>query len=207
MQNPMLELHDGSGSLMATNNNWKDAQQAEIAATGLAPAAETEAAILVTLQPGSYTAIQSGAAGSTGVGLIEVYDLDSLATSSLVNISTRGLVQTGDNALIAGCSVAGDSGPNHVLVRALGPSLAPLGVTKVLPDPIVTLCDSNGNVMTSNDNWKDSQQTAIQNSGLQPPSDLDAAILVTLTAGNYTAIVTDKNGHTGVALVEVYVTR
>ena len=207
MQNPTLELHDGSGSLITTNDNWKDTQQAEITATQLAPPADAEAAILATLQPGAYTAIQTGAGGGTGVGLIEVYDVDPLAASRLTNISTRGLVQTGNNALIGGCSLAGGSGSNEVVIRALGPSLVPLGVNNALPDPVVTLYDSNANVITANDNWKDSQQTAIENTGLQPPNDLDAAILVTLPAGNYTAIVTEKNGSTGVGLVEVYATQ
>ncbi len=207
MQNPTLELHDGSGSLIATNDDWKDTQQAEIAATQLAPPADAEAAILATLQPGAYTAIQTGAGGGTGVGLIEVYDVDPLAASRLINISTRGQVQTGNNVLIAGCSLAGGSGSNDVVVRALGPSLVPLGVNNALPDPVVTLYDSNANVITTNDNWKDSQRSVIENLGLQPPNDLDAAILVTLAAGNYTAVVTDKNGSTGVGLVEVYATQ
>jgi len=207
MQNPTLELHDGSGSLITTNDNWKDTQQAEITATQLAPPADVEAAILATLQPGAYTAIQADARGGTGVGLIEIYDVDPLAASRLINISTRGLVQTGNNVLIGGFSLAGGSGSNDVVVRALGPSLAPLGVNNSLTDPVITLYDANANVITANDNWKDSQQSAIENTGLQPPNDLDAAILVTLAAGNYTAIVTDKSGSTGVALVEVYVTQ
>ena len=207
MQDPTLELHDGSGSLIATNDNWKDAQQAEIAATQLAPPADAEAAILATLQPGDYTAIQAGAGGGTGVGLIEVYDVDPLAASRLINISTRGMVETGHNVLIAGCSLAGSPGSNDVVVRALGPSLVPLGVNNALAEPVVTLYDSNANVIAANDNWKDSQQSVIENTGLQPPNDLDAAILVRLAAGNYTAIVTDKTGGTGVALVEVYATQ
>jgi hypothetical protein len=206
MQNPTLELHDSSGSLITTNDNWKDTQQAEITATQLAPPADVEAAILATLQPGAYTAIQRDARGGTGVGLIEIYDVDPLAVSRLINISTRGLVQTGNNVLIGGFSLAAGSGSNNVVVRALGPSLAPLGVNNALPDPVVTLYDSNANVITANDNWKDSQSSAIENTGLQPPNDLDAAILVTLAAGNYTAIVTGKGGSTGVALVEVYAT-
>ena len=127
-----------------------------------------------------------------------------MSSTRLINISTRGLVQTGDNVLIGGFSLAGGSGSNDVVVRALGPSLAPLGVNNALPDPVVTLYDSNANVITANDNWKDSQRSVIENIGLQPPSNLDAAILVTLAAGNYTAIVTGKSGSTGVALVEVY---
>ena len=166
MQNPTLELHDASGSLITTNDNWKDTQQAEITATQLAPPADVEAAILATLQPGAYTAIQTGARGGTGVGLIEIYDVDPLAASRLINISTRGLVQTGNNVLIGGFSLAGGSGANDVILRALGPSLVPLGVNKALPDPVLTLYDANANVITANDNWKDSQQRAIENTGL-----------------------------------------
>ena len=206
MQDPRLELHDSSGSLIATNDNWKDTQQAQITATQLAPPEDAEAAILATLRPGTYTAIQTGAGGGTGAGLIEVYDVDPLAASRLINISTRGLVQGGNHVLIAGCSLAGGSGSNEIVIRALGPSLVPLGVNNALPDPVVTLYDSNANAITANDNWKDSQQSAIENTGLQPPNDLDAAILATLPTGNYTAIVTDKNGSTGVGLVEVYAT-
>jgi hypothetical protein len=207
MQNPTLELHDGSGSLITTNDNWKDTQRAEITGTQLAPPADAEAAILANLQPGAYTAIQTGAGGGTGVGLIEVYDVDPLAASRLINISTRGLVQTGNNVLIAGCSLAGDSASNDVVVRALGPSLVPLGVNNALRDPVLALYDSNANVITADDNWKDSQQREIADTGLQPPNDLDAAISATLAAGNYTAVVTGKNGSTGVALVEVYATQ
>ena len=166
MQNPTLELHDGSGSLITTNDNWKDTQQAEFTATQLAPPADVEAAILATLQPGAYTAIQADARGGTGVGLIEIYDVDPLAASRLINISTRGLVQTGNNVLIGGFSLAGGSGANDVILRALGPSLVPLGVNKALPDPVLTLYDANANVITANDNWKDSQQRAIENTGL-----------------------------------------
>jgi hypothetical protein len=130
-----------------------------------------------------------------------------MSSTRLINISTRGLVETGNNVLIAGCSLAGASGSNDVVVRALGPSLVPLGVNNALADRVITLYDSNANVIAANDNWKDTQRTAIENTGLQPPNDLDAAILVRLAAGDYTAIVTGKNGRSGVALVEVYATQ
>ena len=123
LQNPTLELHDSSGSLIARNDHWKNTQAAAIAATGLAPPNDSESAILATLQPGSYTVVQAGANGGTGEGLLEIYDLDPVAASTLVNMSTRGLVQPGNGALIAGCAVDGGSGANNVLVRALGPSL------------------------------------------------------------------------------------
>jgi hypothetical protein len=207
MQNPTLELHDSSGSLIATNDDWKNTQQAAIAATRLEPANDSESAILATLQPGSYTVVQTGGSGGTGAGLLEIYNLDPVATSTLVNMSTRGRVLPGNGALIAGCSVDGGSGAKNVLVRALGPSLTARGVNGALADPILTLYDGNGNVITANDNWKDSQQEAIEDSALQPPDDFEAAIFTTLTTGSYTAIVTGKNGNNGIALLEVYATQ
>jgi len=204
LQDPVLELHDATGAVVISNDDWKVPQEAAIAATGLAPLDDRESAILLTLQPGSYTAIESGKSGTTGVGLIELYDLDAVANAHLSNISTRGFVQTGANVMIGGFIVSGANGSVNLVVRALGPSLAQFGVPNPLADPRLGLYDGNGTLMMSNDNWKDSQQTALENSGFQPPNDLDSAILVTLPTGNYTAIVSGKNGGTGVGLVEIY---
>jgi hypothetical protein len=106
--------------------------------------------------------------------------------------------------MIGGFIVNGATGSLDLVVRALGPSLAMFGVPNPLPDPTLGLYDGNGNLITSNNNWKDSQQSEIENSGLQPPNDLDSAIRITVTPGNYTAIVRGNNGSTGVGLVEVY---
>ena len=122
LQDPMLELHDGTGAVLTSNDDWKVPQQAAIEATGLAPPDDRESAILLSLQPGSYTAIESGKNGTTGVGLIEVYDVDVLSASQLSNISTRGLVQTGNNVMIGGFIVSGASGSINLVVRALGPT-------------------------------------------------------------------------------------
>jgi hypothetical protein len=204
LQNPVLELHNGTDAVLIGNDDWKIPQETAIAATGLAPADDHESAILLTLQPGAYTVIESGKNGTSGVGLIEIYDLDAVANAHLSNISTRGFVQNGDNVMIGGFIVSGASGSVNLVVRALGPSLAQFGVPSPLADPRLGLYNGNGTLITWNDNWKDSQQTGIENSGLQPPNNLDSAILVTLPTGNYTAIVTGKNGGTGVGLVEVY---
>jgi hypothetical protein len=204
LQDPVLELHDGNGAVVIGNDDWKIPQETAIAATGLAPLDDRESAILLTLQPGSYTVFELGKNGTSGVGLIEIYDLDALANAHLSNISTRGFVQTGANVMIGGFIVSGASGSVNLVVRALGPSLAQFGVPNPLADPRLGLYDGNGTLIMSNDNWKDSQQAAIENSGFQPPNDLDSAILVTLPTGNYTAIVSGKNGGTGVGLVEVY---
>jgi hypothetical protein len=204
LQDPVLELHDGTGAVVVSNDDWKIPQETAITATGKAPPDDHESAIQLTLQPGSYTVIESGKNGTSGVGLIELYDLDAVANAHLSNISTRGSVQTGANVMIGGFIVSGANGSLNLIVRALGPSLAQFGVPTPLADPNLRLYDSNGTLIRLNDNWKDSQQAAIHNSGFQPPNDLDSAILVTLPTGNYTAIVSGKNGGTGVALVEVY---
>ena len=145
-------------------------------------------AILRTLGPGAYTGIVSGANSTAGIALVEVYDLDSTVDSKLANISTRGLVQTGDDVMIGGIIVQGDT-VTDVLVRALGPSL-PLSGT--LGDPILDLHDANGDLIASNDNWKDTQQTEIAATGIPPTNDAESAILVSLDSGAYTAIVQGK---------------
>jgi len=197
-------LHDGSGAVVVSNDDWKIPQETAIGATGLAPGDDHESAILLILQPGSYTVIESGKNGTTGVGLIELYDLDAAANAHLTNISTRGFVQTGANVMIGGFIVSGANGSLNLIVRALGPSLAQFGVPTPLADPNLRLYDSNGTLIRLNDNCKDTEQTAIENTGFQPPNNLDSAILVTLPTGNYTAIVNGKNGGTGIGLVEVY---
>jgi len=204
LQNPILELHDGTGAVLTSNDDWKLPQQAAVEATGLAPPDDREAAILLSLQPGSYTVIESGKNGTTGNGLIEVYDVDALSASQLSNISTRGLVQTGNNVMIGGFVVSGASGSINLIVRVLGPTLTSFGVPNALSDPTLQLYDGNGTVIAFNNNWKDSQQTQIQNSGRQPPNNLEPAIAVPVSPGNYTAIVRGNNNGTGVGLVEVY---
>ena len=204
LQDPVLELHDSTGAVVISNDDWKIPQETDIAATGKAPPDDHESAILLALQPGSYTVIESGKNGTSGVGLIELYDLDAVANSQLSNISTRGFVQTGANVMIGGFIVCGANGSVNLIVRALGPSLAPFGIPNPLADPLLGLYNANGTLIMSNDNWKDSQQAAIQNSGFHPPNNLDSAIFVTLPTGNYTAIVSGKSGGTGVGLVEVY---
>jgi hypothetical protein len=204
LQDPMLELHDGTGAVLTSNDDWKVPQQAAVEATGLAPPDDREAAILLSLQPGSYTVFESGKNGTTGNGLIEVYDVDVLSASQLSNISTRGRVQTGNNVMIGGFVVSGASGSINLIVRVLGPTLTSLGVPNALSDPTLQLYNGNGTVIAFNNNWKDSQQTQIQNSGRKPPNDLEPAIAVTVSPGNYTAIVRGNNNASGVGLVEVY---
>lgn len=205
LPDPVLELHrtaNGKDSVIATNDNWKTSQQSAIQATGLAPADAQEAAILSTLTPGSYTAILHGKGSATGTGLIEIYDLAVDTGATLANISTRAFVGTDNNALIGGFIVSGSA--EKLIVRAIGPSLAKVGISAALMDPTLELRNANGVLLASNDNWKTSQQAAIQASGLAPSDARESAIVTTLKPGSYTAIVRGKNNTTGVGLVEAY---
>jgi hypothetical protein len=206
LADPFLSLRDGNGNLIWNNDNWKDSQQAAIQATGLAPKNDLESTIVRTLEPGNYTAILSGKNGTTGVGLVEVYDTSGGTSAELTNVSTRGFVGTGDNVLIAGFIASGGNGSTQVLLRGLGPTLAqpPFNVPGVLPDPYLSLHDGNGNVVYTNNNWKDTQQTAIQATGKAPPNELESAIVVTVAAGNYTATLSGIGFGTGIGLLEVY---
>jgi phospholipase/lecithinase/hemolysin len=202
LADPTLSLYQGD-TLIMTNDNWKDSQEAEIEATGIPPMDDPESAIVATLAPGSYTAILSGTNGGTGNGQVEVYDLDTTVNSTLANASTRGFVQTGDNVLIAGF-IVGTGESDTIVVRAIGPSLADMGVADPLLDPTLDLYDANGVILVSDDNWRDSQETLIQSTGLTPTNDAESAIIKSLGPGNYTAVVRGKDDTTGVALVEVY---
>lgn len=201
LANPTLELFD-SGGLLAMNDNWRDTQEAELNVSQLEPSNNLESALLQTLSPGAYTAIVRGANGATGVGLAEVYDLDSAGAAQVVNISTRGQVQGGDGVMIGGLIVTGTD-PVKVVARAIGPSLGNFGVVGALQDPTLELHDTNGNV-TSNDNWRDTQQDELIGDQLAPTDDRESAIAATLTPGAYTLIVSGKNNTTGVALIEFY---
>jgi hypothetical protein len=204
LNDPVLELHDASSALIASNDNWRTSQQAAIVAAGLAPGDDRDSALITTLGPGNYTATVRGANSATGIAIVEVYDLDGgTPTARLGNISTRGHVLTVDNVMIGGFIITG-AGQKNVIVRALGPSLAQHGVANPLLDPTLELHDGSGAVIPSDDNWRDSQQTQIKGTGLAPSDDRESAILRTLSAGNYTAIVRGVNGSTGIALVEVY---
>jgi hypothetical protein len=206
LADPTLQLFDSGGHPFWFNDNWKDTQQAQIQATGLTPSNDLESGILQILQPGNYTAILSGKNGTTGVGLVELYDISPGASAELTNVSTRGFVGTGDNVLIAGFIASGGNGSTEVVVRGLGPTLAqpPFSISGTLADPVVTLVDSNGNVVQTNDNWKNTQQAQISATGKAPPNDLEAAIVAPVSAGNYTAFLSGNSLGTGIGLVEVY---
>jgi hypothetical protein len=201
MLDPTLTLHDSSGAVIGFNDNWgQSANSQEIANSGLPPSTFSESAILMSLSPGSYTAVLGGANQTTGTAVVEVYDLDPSASSKLANISTRAAVQTGDNVLIGGLIVVGQTAAD-VIVRAIGPSLA---VPGAMANPTLELRNADGAVLGFNDDWQTIQQNAIINTGAAPTHDAESAIVTSLSPGSYTAIVRGANGNTGVAVVEVY---
>lgn len=206
LQDPVLELFDGAGEPITSNDDWRLDEPAEIEASTIPPNDDAESAIVRTLAPGNYTAVVSGKAGTTGIGLIEVYDLAQGASSQIANISSRGFVETGDNALIGGFIAGGSVGgtPATVIVRALGPSLGEQGVNGALADPTLELIDANGATVRANDNWKSEQQVELEAIGIQPANEAESALIAVLPAGNYTAVVRGSGETTGVGLVEVY---
>jgi hypothetical protein len=205
MQDTTLELHDAT-SLLGSNDNWKDSQENEIIDTTIPPANLLESAIVATLAPGNYTAIVAGKNGTTGIAVVELYDLgtaslDDSSKAELAQISTRGSVLEGDNVMIGGFIISGSS--TKVIVRAIGPSLNGI-LPGVLQDPLLELHDGSGATIHSNDDWKTDQQQEIIDTTVPPTNDKESAIVATLGPGNYTAIVRGKDNSTGVALVEVY---
>ena len=206
LADPVLELHDHTGASIASNDNWQDSQRTQIINSGFPPSNDLESAVVATLAPGAYTAIVQGKAMTSGTGLVEIFDIDQNANAEITNLSARGFVGTGDDVLIGGgVVISGNTGSAaRVLVRAIGPSLGTMGVVGPLLDPTLSLRDSNGNVIATNDNWKDSQQSEIAGTGLAPVDEQESAIIALLSPGNYTAIVAGNHATTGVALVEFY---
>jgi hypothetical protein len=206
LADPTLEVHGPGAFGTITNNNWRDSQEAQIKADGLAPTNDLEAAIDATLPPGQYTAIVSGNGNPAGICLFEVYDLDTAALSKLANLSTRAFVGTGNNVVIAGFVLGNQAGNDRVIVRGLGPSLAAFGISNTLADPTLELRDENGVLVSSNNDWQDdpAQATQVTAAGLAPSNTKESAIAATLPPGLYTAILAGANNGTGVGTVEVY---
>ena len=213
LADPRLELHNHTGALIASNDNWQTTviggiitgnQVSDIQNSGYAPGDGRESAIIADLPPGNYTAILRGVNNTTGVALVEVYDLSRDLNSILGNLSTRSFVQTGDNVMIGGFILQGTE-PKTVIVRAIGPELTQYGVHNALADPTLELHDGSGALIADNDNWQgDINVNLLKSVGLGPGDARESAIFTVLAPGNYTAIVRGKNNTTGVALVEVY---
>jgi hypothetical protein len=207
LADPTLALFDSSNSQVMSNDDWQEdpVQAAQLTSIGLAPHNPKESAMVSTLQPASYTAILAGKNQTTGVGLVEVYDVGQSATAELANISTRGLVLTGNDVMIGGFILGGNN-DTHVVVRGIGPSLSQIGISPVLPDPTLELRDSNGTLLVTNNNWHDDPLSASELSflGLAPSDDLESGIYISLSPGAFTAILAGAAGGTGVGLVEIY---
>ncbi len=202
LSDPILELRDSSGVLVASNDGWRSSNSAQLLALGLAPTDNREAALIKSLPPGAYSATVRGRGAGQGIALFELYNLER-TEGSLANISTRGRVGKGDQVMIGGFIIGG-SAPAQVMVRAIGPSLAAQGVAGVLQDPVLDLYDSEGTLVSTNDNWRSEQQRAILDSTVAPTDNREAAILTTLAPGGYSAVVRGRNDGEGVALFEVY---
>ena len=208
LADPVIEVHGSSGELLTTNDNWREGTYANEVANTLPPSNDLESALWQVLTPGAYTFVVRGNNDTTGIALFEAYDLDQTVDSQLANISTRGFVETDDNALIGGFIVGGGSGSSNagVLLRALGPSVPG---ASALADPTLEVHDGSGTTIAFNDNWKtrqdgSSQQAEIEATGIPPANDLESALLQTLPAGNYTAILRGQDNTTGIGLVEIY---
>jgi hypothetical protein len=204
LANPTIDLFDSKQVLVGTNDDWIS-NRAEVEATTLQPGTDLEAAVVKTLAPGAYTAVLRGKNNSSGIGVIEVYDLNAAANAILANISSRGFVNTGDDVMIGGFIIGGaGNGATQVVVRGIGPSLGAFGVTGALQDPTLELKDANGTTLKSNDDWQQGQPTEITQLGLAPGDQREAALLASLPHGNFTAVLRGKGNTTGVAVVEVY---
>jgi hypothetical protein len=208
LADPVLELHGPNPFVTITDDNWRDdpAQEALIIASGIPPTDDFESAIDATLVPGNYTAIVRGKNNTSGVGLVEVYDLSQAVPTKLANISTRAFVSTGDNIVIAGFILGNNSGADRIVARGLGPSLTAAGVADALADPTLELRDGNGTLLIANNDWQDNpaQAAELTAAGLAPTNDLESGIAMTLPPGLYTALLAGLNNGAGIGLVEVY---
>ena len=216
LTDPLIELYNSAGLLIASNDNWTGPSQKTrhrkkppaavvnpVQATGLAPGDPKEAAILTTLLPGHYRAIVRGASNSMGIGEVDVHDLDDGANSVLTDLATNGYVGTGTQAMNGGLIVQCNTG--RLLVRALGSELTAQGVTGVLDDPVLEIYDATGTLVATNDNWRDAANAIdIWNTGMAPTDDRDPAVLIPAAAGPCTVILRGANGATGNCRLEEY---
>ena len=203
LPNPKLELFDGTGTVLATSDDWKDTQEQEIIDTGLAPTNALESAIVADLAPGSYTAIVSGSAGGTGVALVEVFDLEE-ESGKLANISTRAKIGLGDDVMIGGFILKGPQSQKNV-IRAVGPSLGTAGVAGAIPNPALELYNSTGGLLQMNEDFNQNRDAGtIRSLGLGLVNGLEAGLFFEGAPGNFTVIMRGEDGATGIGLIEIY---
>jgi hypothetical protein len=208
LPDPVLELHGSGEGAMIINDNWKETQEEAIRDTGLAPADDLESAIVATLEPGNYTAIVRGKEKGAGIALVEIYDVGERAASRLSNLSTRAFVGTGEDLVIAGFLLSGDTASNKLVLRGIAPSLSAelFPVNSLLANPTLELRDSNGALVEANDNWGDDAQQAaeISGAGLAPAHHLESGLAAMLPPGLYTVLLSGVNDGVGVGVVELY---
>ena len=199
----LLRLYSGASEI-DRNQYWQSGPKAQVIQDiGFAPASQYDSALLVTLQPGAYTANAKDVIDTEGVEIVEVFELDNL-DNPLLGISTRAKVLTGDDVVIGGFIIGGTS-PLTVVVRARGPSLTAQGVPGVLANPMLQLVSAADGSVVTNDDWGTAADAAtLQAIGYAPSDAQEAAILITLNPGAYTAIMSGVGGTTGVGIVEVY---
>jgi hypothetical protein len=205
LDDPTLELHNSSGAIIASNDDWRS-NQTEVEQTGLAPTDDRESAIVAMLDAGTYTVVMRGKNNSSGIGVVQTYDIGLAANARLANLSSRGVVGTGDNILIGGFFAGPQTAAvTRMVFRAIGPSLSAFNVPQPLQDPTIELRNSNGAMVASNDDWQSNQKTEIEATGLQPKDSRESAVVMTnFEPGAYTAIVRGKSNAVGAGLVEIY---
>lgn len=208
---PQISIYNSSGTLIASNDNWgtlSTADKNELTSFGIAPVNSLDSAWIGNLVPGSYTVHVSGVGGVTGIAMLETWDIDGSTVNRLINTSARCYVGTGAQIGIAGIAISGDK-PRQVYIRALGPTLANFGISGALQDTVLSLYDSNGSLVASNDDWRDfdgsstALETRLSELGNPPLDDRESAIVARLQPGNYSVQLTGKSGTIGIALLEV----
>lgn len=205
LEDPVIQLYNKAGVNIGGNDDWKTDQQ-NVESTGLAPTNDRESALVITLDPGAYTVVMRGKDNSSGIGVVDVFDIGLAANARLANVSSRGKIGTGDDILIGGFYAGPQTAAvTGVVFRALGPSLSQFGVPQPMQDPMIEIHNGNGAVIASNDDWQSNQKTEIEATGLQPPDSRESAIILrNFDPGPYTAIVRGKNNSVGIGLVEIY---
>jgi hypothetical protein len=205
LEDPVIQVFNSAGVNIGGNDDWKTDQQ-NVEATGLAPTDDRESAVVMSLDPGAYTVVMRGKNNSSGIGVVETYDVGLAAEARLANLSSRGFIETGDNILIGGFFAGPQTAAvTRMVFRGMGPSLSNFGVPQPLQDPNIELRNGNGDLVASNDDWQSSQKAEIEATGLQPADPRESAIVRSnFDPGPYTVIVRGKNNTTGNGLVEIY---
>jgi hypothetical protein len=205
LDDPTIQVFNDAGVSIGSNDDWKTDQQ-NVESTGLAPSDNRESALVMTLDPGLYTVVMRGKNNSSGIGVVEIYDIGLAANARLANVSSRGFIGTGDNILIGGFFAGPQTAAvTRMVFRAIGPSLAAFNVPQPMQDPTIELRNGNGDLVASNDDWQTNQKTEIEATGLEPSDSRESAVVLTnFEPGPYTAIVRGKNNTTGNGLVEIY---